>query len=94
MQHKHIDGRDFNENDIPIGLYFTAIYIIIKSQIQRMILCTFFPFSLLTTIGYRLSTVQIFVGMPSRGFVILQYLIFEKAYLISCSTQIADVDSI
>ena len=75
-------------------LVFISQSFIIKSRIQRMILCTFFPFSLLTTIGYRLSTVQIFVGMPSRGFVILQYLIFEKAYLISCSTPIADVDSI
>ena len=76
-------------------LVFISQSFIIKSQIQRMILCTFVPFSLLTTIGYRLSIVQIFVGMPSRGFVNLQYLrILKVPYLIRCSTPIADVDSI
>ena len=54
MQQQHIDGRDFNENDIPIGLYFTVIYYKIPNSKNDSV----YIFAVLTSYNHRLSLVN------------------------------------
>ena len=73
MQHKHIDGRDFNENDIPIGLYFTIIYYKIPNSKNDSV----YIFSVLTSYNHRLSLVYCanicrYAESRFRDFIILK----------------------